>query len=251
MKKTILCLTLPAIFLMLSCQKDNSQDENTNLSSIQKENWLSADLDAKFANSQKQVTAYLFANEEMSKLVETPNIKEVHFVLGYSDSTIQISIVGVDKSGKKLGTVNSTILKEPNYETKLNKLSELSVSQTRKRTTLLNSHLLLSKDALAGIKSWKEKLNSVSDLNEVTSYEGARFRYFILESDIVKDMVDKTGTKNIGVFFGLNPKGKVTTILIGLDKNNAIKQSTSISKEIDDVYDGSRPVPPFGDPVTP
>ncbi|PWB19038.1 hypothetical protein [Flavobacterium sp. HTF] len=249
MKKTIL-FAVSAMFLMFSCQKDNSQEESGVVSAAQKENWLSANLDSKFANSQKQVTAYLFANEEMSKLVKTPNITEVRFVLGYESNTIQVSIVGVDKSGKELGKINSTILKESNYEAKLSKLNELSVSKTNKRTPLVSEHLLLPKDAYAGILGWKEKLNSVKDLDEVTSYDGLRFRHFSLESSIVETMVNKANTANIGVFFGLNPKGKVTTILISLDKNNAVKKTSITSKGetgdvLDDVLDGVRPSPPY------
>jgi hypothetical protein len=249
MKKTILC-AIAAMFSMISCQKDNSQEESGAVSAAQKENWLTADLDSKFANSQKQVSAYLFANDEMSKLVKTPNIKEVRFVLGYENNTIQVSIVGVDKAGKELGKINSTILKESNYAIKLSKLGKLSVSKTNKRTPLVTEHLLLPKDAYAGILGWQEKLNSVKDLDEVTSYDGLRFRHFSLESAIVEAMVDKANTANIGVFFGLNPKGKITTILIGLDKNNAIKKTSATSKDdgenvSDDVLDGARPSPPL------
>jgi len=249
MKKTIVC-AIAAIFSMISCQKDNSQEESGFISAVQKENWLKADLDSKFANSQKQVSAYLFANDEMSKLVKTPNVKEVRFVLGYENNTIQVSIVGVDKAGKELGKINSTILKESNYAAKLSKLGELSVSKTNKRTALVTEHLLLPKDAYKGILGWQEKLNSVKDLDEVTSYQGLRFRHFSLESSIVESMVDKANTANIGVFFGLNPKGKVTTILIGLDKNNAIKKTAATSKDdgenvLDDVLDGTRPSPPY------
>src|SRR5687768_2973486 len=127
MKKTILYATISAMFLIFSCQKDNSQEDSVSVSAIQKENWITADLDSKFANSQRQVTAYLFDNDEMSKLVKTSNINEVRFVLGYSDNTIQIDVVGVDKSGKKLGTVSSTILKDSNYSKKLDELNDVSV----------------------------------------------------------------------------------------------------------------------------
>ncbi|RZJ48440.1 MAG: hypothetical protein EOO44_21095 [Flavobacterium sp.] len=248
MKKTILCTTMAAILLMFSCQKDNSQEESNTELANQKEDWLKADLDSKFANSQKQVTAYLFSTNEMAALVNTPNITEVRFVLGYSDNTIQISVTGIDKSGKKLGTVASTILKESNYDSKLDKLKVLSVSKTNKRTALLNAHLLLPKDALTGIQAWQEKLSSVSDLDFVTSYEGLRFRHFSLESEVVKSMVDKANVANVGLFLGINPQGKVTTILIGLDENNNFKMSSSVSKEVNEVYDMTEPCPPNGSP---
>jgi len=64
-------------------------------------------------------------------------------------------------------------------------------------------------------------------------------------------MVDESGTVNIGLFLGLNAVGKVTTILISLDKNNTIKKTSLASKiAASDVYDATRPCPPNGDPET-
>ncbi|WP_166926238.1 hypothetical protein [Flavobacterium poyangense] len=251
MKKITLCATLLALFFMTSCQKENVQEENKSMSAEQKENWLTAKLDAKFASSQKKVTAYLFPIDEMRALVKTPNISEVRFILGYEDHTIQISIVGVDKSGKELGFVNSNLLKEPGYEEKLSRLTELSVSTTERRSEVVEEHLLFPKDAFAGIEAWQEKLNSVTDLDEVTSYEGARFYHFSLEAEVIAAMVENENIANIGLFFGLNPKGKVTTILIGLDKNNAVRELTEgIRADIHiavSIFDGVRPCPPYGD----
>jgi hypothetical protein len=238
MKKIKVYAIFTMIVFILSCQKENTQDEISSITISEKESWLTANLDAKFASSQKQVTAYLFSTNEMATLVKKPNIEEVHFVLGYNNNTILIEVIGVDKSGNELGTVKSTILKQFN----LNKLEEISVSNTNKKTPLLTKHLLLPKEASFWINTWQKKLNTVSDLNEITSYQGSRFRYFSLESEIIEEMVSK-GNTNIGVFLGINPKGKVTTILIGLDQNNAIKTSLT-SKEADDVYDGTRPCPP-------
>ncbi|WP_281232165.1 hypothetical protein [Flavobacterium gelatinilyticum] len=247
MKKTILC-ALAAMLFAVSCQKDNSQEDNSAVSKAQKQDWLTADLNSEFANSQKKVTAYLFSAEETAKLVKTPNIKEVRFVLGYLDHTIQINMIGIDENGQKLGIVNSVILKESNYDEQLTKLNELTISKTAKRTPLLNKHLLLPQEAFKGIEAWQKKLNSVSGLDEATSHEGSRFRYFTLESAVIEAMIDKGNTSNVGLFLGLNPKEKVTTILISLDKNNAIKKTSVTSKEGDDVYDATRPCPPNGDP---
>ncbi|PXY42911.1 hypothetical protein [Flavobacterium hydrophilum] len=227
----------------LSCQKENSQEDVTPVLVSQKENWLSVNLDAKFKISQKQVAAYLLPTNEMKLLIEKPNIAEVHFVLGFADNTIQIEVAGVDGSGAELGTVKSGILKESNFRTELTNLNKLSLIVTNKRTSLLNSHLVAPGDAFTWIKEWQKKLNDPSDLEEVISYQGSRFRYFSLEVEVVKAMLYKDNV-NIGVFLGLNPKGKVTTILIGLDENNNIKKTSITSKEAEDIYDGTRPCPP-------
>ncbi|GGF30431.1 hypothetical protein [Flavobacterium limi] len=243
MKKIKVYVIFTMIVFMFSCQKEINQDEINTVANSENESWLTAKLDHTFANSQKRVTAYLFPASEMGALIRTPNIIEVRFVLGYSDNTIQIESIGVDNLGNPLGSVKSIVLKEFN-ENSLNKMSELSLSKTQKRTSLLTKHLLLPKEASVWIEAWQKKLNTVSDLNEITAYEGSRFQYFSIESEIIKAMVNKDNAE-IGIFLGLNTKGKMTTILIGLDKNNAIKKISETSQEVEDFYDGTRPCPPL------
>ncbi|PIF31088.1 hypothetical protein CLU81_1562 [Flavobacterium sp. 9] len=248
MKKRSLLGAALAVLLMFSCQKENSQENSSLVSKTEQENWQTAKLDAKFADSQKQVTAYLFPTDAMAKLVETPNVEYVQFVLGYSDNTLQIKVIGVDKTGKEFASVDSKILNETSDIDKLAAL-KASNSKTSKGSALLNDHLILPNVALDGINAWQKKLNTLSDLDEVLSYEGQRFRYYTLEAAIVADMVKDKNTANIGLFLGLNPIGKVTTILIGLDKNNSIKKTSISGKTASaDVYDASRPCPPYGDP---
>ncbi|PIF31087.1 hypothetical protein CLU81_1561 [Flavobacterium sp. 9] len=246
MKRTSLFGAALIALLMFSCQKENSQENSSVVSKVEQENWQTAKLDAKFAASQKQVTAYLFPTDAMAKLVETPNVEFVQFVLGYSDNTLQIKVIGVDKAGKEFASVDSEILSETSDIDKLSSL-KASTSKTIKETTLLNEHLISPDVALDAINAWQKKLNTVSDLDEVLSYEGARFKHYTLEAAIVADMLKNKKNVNIGLFLGLNPVGKVTTFLIGLDKNNSVKKTSLTSKEDseDDVYDGSRPSPPF------
>jgi hypothetical protein len=250
MKRTSLFGAVLIALLTFSCQKENSQENSSIVSKVEQENWQTAKLDAKFADSQKQITAYLFPTAQMSKLVETPNVEFVQFVLGYSDNTLQIKVIGVDKTGKELASVDSNILRETSDTDKLSVL-KTSNRKTNKGTAILNNHLLFPKDALDGITAWQEKLNKISDLEDVLSYEGARFKHYSLEAAIITDLLKNKNTANIGLFLGLNPIGKVTTILIGLDKNNSMKKISLTGKEAstNDVYDGSRPCPPYGDPA--
>lgn len=251
MKRLSLCNAIAIALLMFSCQKENSQEGSSIVSKVEQENWQTAKLDAKFADSQKQVTAYLFPKEQMSKLVETPNVEFVQFVLGYSDNTLQIKVIGVDKAGKEFASVDANILKEPSDADKLSVLKE-SNNKTSKGTALLNKHLISPDVALDGIKAWQGKLKTVTGLDEVLSYEGTRFKYYSLEAAIITDMLKNKNTANIGLFLGLNPVGKVTTILIGLDNNNSIKKTSFAGKAADaTVYDATRPCPPYGDPVPP
>jgi hypothetical protein len=248
MKKTSILIAFIAMFLIFACQKDGTTENGSIVSTAEQQNWQTAKLDAKFADSQKQVTAYLFSTDEMSKLVQTPNVENVQFVLGYSDNTLQIKVIGVDKSGNELASVDSEILKENGYADKLAALN-VSKNKANKGVNLLDEHLLFPKEAFDGITAWQEKLNTLSDIDEVLSYEGKRFKHFSLEAGIVADLLKNKNATNIGLFLGLNPVGKVTTILIGLDKNNSIKKGSFLTGKVedvpDDVYDGARPSPPY------
>lgn len=231
------------IVFALSCQRENNQEDTASASVLQNEDWLSAKLDAKFASSQKEVAGYLFPISEMKPLLEKSNITEVHFKLGFVDNKIQMQVSGVDESGVELGIVKSAILKESIFRNELANLKALSVSATKKRTELLNSHLLSPVDASLWINEWQKKLSNISELDEVTSYEGNRFRYFSLEAEVVKAMLYQ-GNVNLGAFFGINAKGKATIILIGLDKSSHLKKASVTSEETEDIYDGTRPCPP-------
>jgi hypothetical protein len=231
------------IAIGVSCQKENNEEQITPALAAENESWLSANLDAKFASSQKQIAAYLFPASEMKLLIERPNVTQVHFKLGFIDNTIQMQVSGVDEAGVELGMVKSSILKESIFRTELTNLNALSVSRTKKRTVLLNSHLVSPGDAYTWINEWQKKLNNVSELEEVTSYKGNRFSYFSLEAEVIKAMLYQDNI-NIGAFLGINSKGKITPILIGLDKNNNIIKTSITSKETEDIYDGTRPCPP-------
>ncbi|MFB9077023.1 hypothetical protein ACFFLS_03750 [Flavobacterium procerum] len=247
MNQKKLLITIAVALFAFSCQKDNSQENASTATRTEQENWLDADLNAKFATSQQQVSAYLFSSAELKTLAADQDVAFVRFVLGYDENTIQLHISGVDKDGNELAAVDSKILKDPNLDAQLSSLNT-SASVTKKSSALLNAHIMNPSVAYDGITSWKNKLKTVSDLDEVTSYENDRFHYYTLEVEIIKDLLEKASTQNVGVFLGLNPEGKVTTYLIGLDKNNSIQGSSLTGKTaggVDIVYDGSRPSPPF------
>jgi hypothetical protein len=136
----------------------------------------------------------------MSKLVETPNVEFVQFVLGYRDNTLQIKVIGVDRSGKEFASVDSEILKETSTADKFSAL-RMSNNKTNKGTALLNAHLISPDIALNGINEWQRKLKTVTDLDEVLSYEGARFKHYSLEAAVITDMLKNKNTANIGLFF--------------------------------------------------
>ena len=243
MKKINFYLVAIVIFVMFSCQKGTSQDEISTTAS-EKNNWLNADLDNKFASSQKEVKSYLFSSQDFSKLTSTPDLHHLRFVLGYENGIIKIDAAGVNSAGKEISRINSKVLFASSNQDKLTDLNEVTSDLTRKRTAVLNKHLLSPKTAFTGIETWQEKLDKVEDLNEITSYDGLRIRSYAMETEVITSILNKAGIEKVGLFLGLNSEGKMTTILVGLDKNNNIKKTSATSKIVDGVYDFAQPSPP-------
>lgn len=244
MKRINFYIAVIGIFVMFSCQKGTSQDEINTTTASQKNNWLNANLDDKFASSQKEVKSYLFSSQDFSKLTSTPDVHHLRFVLGYENGVIKIDAAGVNSAGKEINRINSKVLFASSNQDKLTDLNEVTIDLTSKRTAILNKHLLSPKTAFTGIEAWQKKLEKVQDLNEVTSYDGLRIRSYAMETEVITSILNKAGIEKVGLFLGLNSEGKMTTILVGLDKDNNIKKASATSKIVDGVYDFSEPSPP-------
>lgn len=243
MKKITLWACSTMAFFMFSCQKDNVQEDGTPVASSKKEAWLEANLNTDFAASQKQVTAYLFSSDELATLVSASDLHHLRFVLGYKNGIIQIDAVGVSSEGKETGRLISKALIVSSFTDQLAVLNQF-VPNTNKKNVVLNKHLLSSKAAYDGIEAWQNKLSKVESLDEITSYDGLRIQSYKVETVVIKDMIAKSGTANIGLFLGLNNERKMTTVFVALDKDNAIKKSSPTSKTSEEIYDFTEPSPP-------
>lgn len=243
MKKITLLACSTMAFFMFSCQKDNVQEDGGKATSSKKEAWLGATLNANFAASQKQVTAYLFSSEELTTLISASDLHHLRFVLGYNNGIIQIDAVGVSSKGKETGRIVSKALIVSSFTDQLAVLNQF-VPNTNKKNVILNKHLLSSKAAYDGIEAWQNKLSKAESLDEITSYDDLRIQSYKVETVVIKDMLDKSGTANVGLFLGLNNEGKMTTVFVALDKDNAIKKSSPTSKTSEEIYDFTEPSPP-------
>ncbi|TAF71972.1 MAG: hypothetical protein EAZ58_03070 [Flavobacterium sp.] len=248
MKKSFVNFLFVTIILVgFSCQKETQLESDLSTKSPE-ENWLGVNLNSKFADSQKEVAAYLFSTNEVLKVVNTPNVKKVHFVLGYDERTITIKMLGTTYKGSELVAINSEILKDATYLQKLEQFKTTSFNKNAAKTDLLRAHLYSPQVAYNGINEWNKRLNTVTGIEEVTSYNGKRIQRFIIEVEIINEIVRKGDVANLGLFLGLNSDGKVTTYFMGMDLNNAVKQQLTSKGEsvTSDIYDGGRPCPPFG-----
>jgi hypothetical protein len=241
MKKTVFYVSVLMTIFLGSCQKETSAEDVSATS--QRADWLSADLNTSFAGSQQKVTAYLFDKKALAELVQTKEVNHVRFVLGFDGTIIQITAKGVDANGKELVSASSTALFEPQYDQQLAKLKETKTKAITAKT-VVSKHILAPKMAYSGIKGWQDKLVKVNDLNEVTSYEGERIKHYGMEKEVVQAMINNSNTASVGLFLGLNAEGKLTTVFVGLNKENNIRSSSPTAKDaVDEVYDFSQPCP--------
>lgn len=249
MKKAVLYFSIISTIFLAGCQKETQQEE-VNLSSVApRSQWLNSNLDSRFSESQQLTTCYLFKPEDLSELISAENLYEVRFVLGYANKAIQINAVGVDALGNELKSVSSNVFFD---ETFVQKLMQLKFSPDNKNTDngVVYEHLLSPKKAFDYIEDWNKKLILGSELDEVTSYNGLRIHHFSLDKEVVLDMVMMNRAANIALFLGLNDKGKMTTVFMGLDGENNLILPSPGAREDDlsgKIYDFTRPCPPAHD----
>lgn len=250
MKKVFSYGAILLLIVGLSCQKEEIIEDGKSHSVDTKKSWLDVNLNSSFAIKQREVTSYVFSAKELAKVINDQEVKEVLFVLGFEKGRIKIEAVGVDQLDKEIVGITSHVFVKTNYENQLMKLNNNDSYKISSRP-IVSKHILDSKLAFQGIQSWKDKLSKNIDLNEITSYGGDRIRYYSLEKEVIQAMIDNPKTINIGLFLGLNSDGKLTTIFIGLDKDNNISVSpfssakgTSIEGIDGPVFDFSTPCPP-------
>lgn len=130
MKKSIVYLLFTTVILTgSSCQKETQLENDLSTKSPEK-NWLSINLNSKFADSQKEVAAYLFSTNEVLKVVNTPNVKKVHFVLGYDERTITIKMLGTTDKGSELIAINSQVFRDASYIQKIEQFKNASFNKS-------------------------------------------------------------------------------------------------------------------------
>ncbi len=221
---TILVLTF-GLLLNFSCQTEEkeinviqkSSDENYIKKEIAvdiSENWQHADLSRVLTNRESN---YLISVDQLRYLVSNENITQIRFIPGISGSTVLLKIVGADRNGD---TLTELLIKPSGRISIRNQLSEL-VNITFNKEMVAGrgfaNHIIQPAEAFKYVNKWYTK--SMVDINELTSYQGERIRYFSLGSDVVSHLANLS-VEYINVSWGLNNENKLTTVLIPVSNNS-------------------------------
>ncbi|MFC7773800.1 hypothetical protein [Flavobacterium sp. GCM10027622] len=241
------------IFLALeSCQKEDLKIENSsesNFVAFQKK-WKEAELNSNALKIQGNSTCYLFSKETINGLLLNTHVVNFRFVLGLTNEKLDIKVQGVDLEGVNRGVVNSIISNDRSVASVL-KVLHTSTLKSSSNRSIVGQHLLEPKVAFDYINKWNTKLKNATGVEDVVSYDMERIRHFSIEKEVITEIAKSNGFKYLGVFFGINPEGKLTTVLVGLDENKNIILPSSLSRdasELGGVYDFTKPCPNTCDP---
>ncbi|WP_035653728.1 hypothetical protein [Flavobacterium saliperosum] len=235
--------TILMALVLISCQKEEGGDKNAaaNLTSFKNE-WLNSKLDSVISKSDKNTVCYLFAKEELVQLLENEQLNKFRFVLGFTESRLDLRTVGVNGDGMQLGMINSTIIEDENFDSQINSLSSSAI-QFRSDDEIISKHILNPETAYAYINKWNIILAGNGDLNDVISYDNMRINHFSIEREVMDNLSHLPNFKYLGVVLGVNPEGKLTTVMLGLNENRSIIFSANEGVNSPSIFDHTVPCP--------
>lgn len=251
MKKIILSVFFLSVILF-SCSEEKEQPINEK--SVDRLGWATLKFDNIYSKKQNEATAYLFNVSEIATIMNDPAYNHARFVLGYSNNAIEIEAVGVTNKGEELTKTVAVPFKGAVLRDDISKL-ENKFANIAKKDPIINNHQLIGSTAFSYIDRWKKAQNETENLESITSYNGERIRHFVMDNEVLQEMLRTKKIASIGVIFGVNPEGKMTTVFIGFDSSNKMilpskettnKDTTTIEGAI---FDFTKPCPTTCDPT--
>ncbi|MGX7668966.1 hypothetical protein [Flavobacterium pedocola] len=240
------------VLFLVSCQKEEASSENTVKSSLVSFNsdWVNSKLDSSLRKSDENTIGYLFSKEELNTLLENEQLIKFRFVLGLTDGKLDLKTVGVTKDGIQVGVINSMIVSDDNFDTQINGLSSSAV-EFKSDDAIVRQHMLNPATAFTYINKWNVQVTENKDLDNVVSYDNLRINHFSIEREVIENMSNLPDFKSLGIVFGINPQGKLTTVLLGLNGNQSVilaSEESKLEAEDPSVFDFTKPCPNTCDP---
>ncbi|WP_136668976.1 hypothetical protein [Flavobacterium sp. H122] len=246
--------TFLGLVTLISCQNEEIKTKSTDESGFTafKKEWINSKLESSLSKNDGNTICYLFPKNDLTHLQENVQLRQFRFVLGLTDGKLDLKTEGVDTNGKSLGIINSVINTDQKISHQVNELS-LSKRKFNSDNELMRKHLLIPNLAFDYINKWNKKLIEKKDINTIVSYDGVRINHFSIEKEVIDEISKSSKFEYLGILLGINSEGKLTTVMLGLDKEkNFVFFSSSTSKYTNDdpeaIYDFSKPCPNTCDP---
>lgn len=209
------------------------------------ENFISNSNDKSGSSSQQIVysNSFTYSVEALKLLADNPATDHFRVALEINEEPLMnFPFIAITSNNVELGQV------EGNYEDRdisldqLHLIADVSATEMRAQSQVISEHILQPSMALTWIGAWNDLLNSGDPLGDFTSYNGNNIQYFIIEKDVVEELLSNEQTDIIVVTFALNGDNKLTPILINVDYVDA-----QLNTSTDNIYllDYSHPCPPM------
>ncbi len=229
--KTIHILFLIMSVLLVSCQQeepttDVQQQDLT-------ENWKKVAPEKVFESAEN---GFNISKEALEKALSLPKVSTVRFILEVENKQLQIRVVGADQNEN---TTKGIVAKPVSLQKVVDKLFEEKSTSitTATLSKSVASHILQPNEATVFISRWQQQFSNKT-LSEAIAYDGERIQYFSMPAAVAKQML-QSRSKSINMVWGVNPKGKFTTVFLPeIDKEN------SLLKSGDFIFEYLTPCPP-------
>ncbi|WP_271782564.1 hypothetical protein [Aquimarina algiphila] len=218
--------------LVMACQKEETPDtlEQQDLTL----NWKTVNPEKVFGSPED---GFNISKDALKQALSLPNVSTVRFILEVENEQLQIRVAGVNPNGD----ITKGVLAKPvSLQKEVHKLFTEKSKQFE--TTVLSkavaSHVLQPNDAVDFVSTWQQKIKGKS-LQETVAYDGERIQYFSMPAEAIEHMLESR-SKSINLVWGVNPKGKFTTVFLPeMDKDGK-----ELLKSGEFIYEYLRPCPP-------
>lgn len=205
-KKFISLFVCSLLTTIISCDSSSKSDE------IISKDFINA------SRKQQQVTGYLLNTSNLKELLDFQDVDLVRFAVSFDNNEIKFNAIGVDYFGKELITVEGFPYIDSTFDDNL-KILDTSKSNISSSNSIVDRHILNSKTAYNYINNWQNELSLGTNLQSLTTYNNVPFKYFSLRKEVVQDLLNIQNISNVGLFIGVNPDNKMTTVLAAMDRD--------------------------------
>lgn len=169
-----------------------------------------------------QSDSYTYSVDALRLLVDDPGVVAFQLVLAWgADDTLQAAMVAVDADGASVDVVPGAFVDRAIDVASLNAMDDITAEERAAQAPALAAHLLHPGQAATFITDWATLRHGGAPLAPALTQEGASLLWHTIEKVMVADIVTRAEAAELVVVWGLNPAGKLTPVLMGVDHADA------------------------------
>jgi len=217
------------IMALPACEQENNFQQQEKWDS----DWLSANLQTIDFETNSQ---YLFPTSQLKQMLDNQEVTTVLFAPCLQNQAVFVKMIGINQKGEQLMT--QLIRPIANQPLVHQKDSHLAQARVAPQSPVIQKHLISVEKGLELRENWNTLPKEA--LEEATSYNKERIRYFSYEAEALQYLVN-TNTEHISLSWGVNEEQKMTTVFFPIQK---IEDGRFfIKSQVEEVMDLGTPCP--------